>query len=215
MKARRFAYCRGCSTETAQAYVGVERGPNAKTTEFWECVACQQVLISYADVTDAEGLAIHLSSAFLKKTSPSNYDDVRSLERDDVLAQARAEMWVAYLAWDPARGVRFRAFAVFRVNARLISWLRQERGFRRDGGKAGPGKLHADALSLDATTTDQDEDGQRSSLGSGLESALGQGDGDPATDRSPDLARALARRDSGVVEQERSMGIGPEEGAEG
>lgn len=216
MRARRLAHCRGCQKDTAQTFIGIERGE--KNTEFWRCVDCDLTLITYADVNDAEGLAIHLSETFLAATSPVNYDDVRSLEREDVLAQARAEMWAAYLAWDPGRAVRFRAFAVFRVNARLISWVRHERGFRRDGaaanGRPGPGKLHATAVSLDAPLLEADDGGDDLRV-SGLEAVVGSGYGDLAEDRNPDLGRALVRRDRDVVREEQSMGLGPPSRAAG
>jgi len=209
VKARRVVLCRICERETPQSYVGSERGTEPdRDTEFYRCTVCETVYITLADVTDAESLIAKIANDFL--ASSTDYGDVRSLEREEVLGETQKLLWEAYLEWDPTRCARFRAYAIGRVPLRLVSWVRRERGFeRRRGGKVGGGKAHATAVSLDAPArADSDGDGA-STLGLRLGEALGSRSGDLATHGSPSLARALARRDRGVDREVAALGLGP------
>lgn len=220
MRARRVHHCRECGRETPQEYAGCERGD--RETEFYRCVPCGLLLVTYADVLDAEGFAITIAARWISKQGTFVYEDVRSIEAEEVVAQARVELWAAYLAWSPTRGVRFRAYASTRVPQRLTDWIRQQNGRTtswRDGAER-PAKAHARAVSLDAPVRPGERRGAGAAPGGGavdhpefvgdrLDATLGSGARDPAESRSPDLARVLERRGRGIAREERALGLCP------
>lgn len=210
MKARRVWYCRRCTTETAQQYVGSERGP--RDIDHFKCTACGLILLAYADVGDAEGFAEAAADAFVRRLGVTEYGDTRSVDREEIESEARALLWAAYLKWDPSRNVRFRSHAAWYIDARLVSWLRRDRGGRRDftrqDGTTVPVKAHIAAVSLDAPARQDDPgiDGGATRLDR-LESALGQGRGDNAANSGSAFDGVLSRRGRGVREAERALGL--------
>lgn len=138
-------------------------------------MTCGTFAIAYADVFDAEALveAFAWTGGF----------PFPAAEQDDILSDCRETLWKAYRAWDPTRAVRFRAYAWTMLRNRAIDRLRRQRGRVIDGVHRPRG---LDVESLDALL---DGDGGDDLVGS----RIGSWAGDPADDRSPDLARALAR----------------------
>ena len=201
MTAHRYVFCRSCQTETPQAYSGVDT--TRRTATYWRCLRCSTVYLTYADVHDANGFARTAAARWLNGAGAGAAQDARGLDRDELVAVAELELWLAYLAWQPQSSLRFRAYATTRVDQRLTDWLRRERGRIQNWrtGQPQPGKAHATAFSLDADGNNPAADR--------LDEALGHGSSDLAEDRSPDLTGLLDRRDKRLLRAARKLGIRP------
>ena len=184
MRSRRLAYCRGCEKETAQKWVGAENG-NRPQTLYFACEDCGLVLITYADLLDAEGLCISVLDRYVRTNGLRDYGDVRSVDRDEAVGELRVALWKAYTEWDPARCLRFRAYASQILSQRLIDFFRR----RPSAGGGDDPRLAAVTDSLDALVGSRSDDD-----GDPVGSLVGSSEGDPSQGRTPDLARALSAR---------------------
>ena len=197
MRARRIAFCRKCSTDTPQSYISTEQ----ENVETWRCKVCRSTLVSLGDVPDADGFASSIAETWLRRQAIPTAGFV---DREEVHAEARAALWAAFTKWDPLRGLPFRSYAAWKTASLLTDWIREQRGRTYGDDRSGL-KPHADALSYDAPIDPGENTGD--SFISRLEDAYAEGAGDPARDRSPDLARALSRRGRGDARHERVVGV--------
>lgn len=109
------------------------------------------------------------------------------LSREDLVNELRLELWVLWTEkFDPSRGLTFASYASWKLQQVAVDrWVRSELG-RSGGRQAFNGAASVEEL----LETDR------------LDDALSAGPRDPAGDRNPDLARALADR-SGATESAR------------
>lgn len=189
MQAKRLAFCRRCNGEAAQTFLEIER----PGVELWRC-CCGSVLMSLADIPDADGFATAIAERWLRAEEIVTGE----IDRDEVYAEARAALWLAFLKWDPARGLRFRSYASWKVGNLLTDWIRSQRG-RTYGDDHRGLKPHASAVSLD---DDRDDDRGASRL----DGLVAEVEGDAALCSSADLARALELRGRGRAREKRSLG---------
>lgn len=197
MRAKRLAFCRRCSGETAQTFLYIER----PGVEMWRCV-CGASLMNLGDIPDADGFAIAAAEKWIRTEAIV----IGEIDRDEVYAEARCSLWVAWGKYDPTRGLRFRSYASWKVGNLLTDWLRNQRG-RTYGDDHRGLKPHANAISYD-TPADAPE-GSHVGVDRGahrLDIAFPSGAGDPALDRSPDLARALELGNRGRPREVGGMG---------
>lgn len=185
--ARRRARCHVCeragtSDPTAQRYLGVDRRDGGLVVELYACDQCDTVLLSLADMYDAEGFVLAFTQRWWKGA------DVPDL--DDWLAKVREWLWRSYTRWDPTRSARFTPYASTFLSNRAKDDVRATVGRVVDGELRprhavviGAERVAVEVESFDAIRESRGED----PVG---EAASGRA-GDPTRDRSPDLGRAL------------------------
>ena len=128
------------------------------------------------DVQDVEALCARVLDERLQRFGAVLKTDVR----EDAMSYLLAEAWKLSLKWDPAKGIpSFSTFVYRRLRFAVVNWYRLTFGDSRYNGRRAV--LNA-TLSLD--------------VGCGSDTQLGEliagSAGDPAENRSPDLARILA-----------------------
>lgn len=205
LNASRFHFCRGCDRESQQRYLYSENGTN-RTVEHWRCARCGLEFLSYADLLDAEGMCLHVLSRYLRSSSTQEYGDVRSLDREEALAELRALLHELYVRkWRPADTPRFRSYATFKLPRAFIDHLRHE------GERNGVPKAHTHALSLDGPAGmfhEDDDSGFASRVpGRSLGESLDTSSSDREAGSLADFRRALARRGRDVAREERALGL--------
>lgn len=137
--------------------------------------------MTLGDIPDADGFATSIADTWMRRNSIVQSE----VDHEEVYAEARASLWVAFLKWNPARGVPLRSYASWKTAALLTDWIRVQRGRTYGEDRSGL-KPHATALSLDAAS-----DASRDTGSNRLDSLVSKSALDPATDRAPDLTRTL------------------------
>jgi hypothetical protein len=132
---------------------------------------------SLHDVEDVEAFCARVLDERLKRFGAVLRPDMY----DDAMAYLLAETWKLSTKWDPAKGIpSFSTFAYRRLRFAVVNWYRATFGDSRYN-TARRAALNA-TLSLEADFPS----------GTELVELIAGSAGDPAEDRSPDVARVLA-----------------------
>jgi hypothetical protein len=174
------SFCRTEGGETTFRFSGSENH-TVPRVDYWRCVPCGHERMQMADLPDAMGLVFSTVSKVLRQNGSASYGDVRSIDRDDLVDEARELLWGLYLRWSPERSPRFTPYAVHYLPLRLVRWWRRNLGTNGD-------KPLGHAVSIDAASS---SDGP----GGGAGVAVGSWCGDPADGDGLVVRQLVARVD--------------------
>jgi hypothetical protein len=184
--ARRVAFCTACRRDSQQQLTATTpvTGTVKPDAENWRCL-CGREMLTLADVTDALRLCEHvLWEHRERRLGPKGAHlavQDGGLDYQDALLHLHAEVWAAYLRWNPAQA-RFLPYATTMLRYGFGQWLR--RNYRDD--RNGTVRTQAASIPLSAFERELGADALERTLGSG------------AVDADPDslarLRRELDRR---------------------
>lgn len=199
--------CGSCGgAETRQRLVAQTNGSHPRADHYL-CGACGKEVLSLANVPDA--LALCASVVQTGRRGLTDYGDVRSGEREELIAELRLALWNAWLRWDPARSPSFLAFATVKLRQAAINWDRERRGSADGEGGSRRGrhkrKPLADAVSLDAPAQSGGDDGDATRVDR-VRAPLGTVALDDRPHSLADLRRTLARRSGEVAREDALVG---------
>lgn len=198
MNARRFEFCVGCGRASEQTYFGSENGSKPKTI-YYACVDCGRLLVTYADVTDAENLCLTVLRKEIERTGRPYAE----FDEEELLGEMRIALWEAYRTWEPTRTLRFRSHGSWRIAMRFRD-LQRRNQIRDDKHNVLGIRPTSAPVYLDAPLPGSEPGDDP------VERAFGAVVGDFADRRSPDLARALASRGRREPREVGGMGGGPD-----
>ena len=209
-------FCRPERQTTAFYWSGAENH-TAPRVDYWTCSTrtCGHLRMQMADVTDAEGFARTTVSKLIRTTSTVDYGDVRSIDVDDLISEARELLWQLYLGWDPSQIASFTSYASFYLPKRLVRW------WRRTYGKDGNKPLGR-ALSLDTPVRGDDghefdggdvwSDSAQNGSGGSLRGVVAAGSGDAGAGSDAVLRELVIRVHRRTLGVEAGNGGQPPEG---